>query len=86
MLEPHVRCHTKELSPHVCDINGCGKRYMYASGLAAHKKRMHAKKRDYPCLIPDCSRSFFTMSELKTHLKMHISQPYPTNKFEKSRM
>lgn len=86
MLEPHERCHTKELSPHVCDVKDCGKRYMYASGLAAHKKRMHEKRRDYPCLIPECSRSFFTMSELKTHLKIHTLIPYPTNIFQKARI
>ena len=42
--------------------------------LKVHLIRMHSTSRPFPCRVPDCNKSFASLSELKRHL---VAQDHP---------
>lgn len=68
-LYNHKRIHTGELN-HVCDFEGCDKKFLTRKQLVNHTKRQHTDERPHHCQI--CPKQFVLTSELVIHMRSHL--------------
>lgn len=74
ILKKHAYVHNED-RPFLCTFEGCGHRSKKKSFLKSHLKSHDTKrKRDFHCAL--CSKKFFSIKSLQTHIDTHTGEKW----------
>jgi len=75
VLKMHAKLHSDP--KHICDIDGCGKKFYSGANLKAHVEVIHLKKKDCPCDV--CGKLFHSNSTMRAHRSCHFFEKMECN-------